>query len=493
VATPLAGAAASGYEPDCPVRVDVLGTAVVGEPAFDIYFVLDSSGSTGRCSGQDIDGDGVVGVDSPFGSSCSDPEDSVLGAQIEAVGQFVDTLSPTTSRVAVIQFSNPEDAIGLAGRQRIVQPLTSDFPLVHLALADIALAGSSGATDYGGGLALLEEEFLSSGDPIGREQFAYFLSDGVPTFPVSPFNVEDPGDSQWALDVADRLAGEGIRVDTFGVGFLPSTTLDPVLPSRCQVIRPGGAIDLASTLECVALRTGGLFVASSDPAAIVDELRLRQPAGIDSVTVTNETTGDVVEAVLAPDGGFSASVPVELGVVNLLRIVAVAEDGTSCEVFTDFLPLCFAAGSDGCSPLTQGYWHRQCLGQQLIPTRGRMGDHPDWEGATLRRIMEAIVDPQVAALGSPEDTTTCQGLDAVPQNDPCQKAIKQYTAVLMNMAGGHLGPSCLLDLPGLGLVTPEEAAAAIAALIRDGLAGDERACERANDLADRINTGAALR
>lgn len=491
LSAPLPGDTTSSYEPECPTKVDVVGTAGVGLLLSDFYFVLDSSGSTARCSGSDIDGDGEVGMPASFPFfGCSDPEDTILQAEAKAVREFIATLSPTVSRVAIIQFSMPETpGSGFGQRQRIVASLTSDFVIINAALDEILLAGPAGATDYGGALGLLLTEQAINGQPLTRRQFCYFLSDGVPTYPQLPYSDEDPPDSQWAIDQVEIAAAAGIRIDTFGVGFIPSVTQDPILPQRC--VRADGTTDV-STLECMALTTGGVFFASRDPAAIVDRIRQSQPAGIASVTVFNDTTGDSALATRTPDGLFSATLPMELGVVNHLRVIAVAEDGTTCELETDVLALCFAAG---CAPLTQGYWHRQCLGLGLIQTGGLAGPprHPDWEPEILLRLMAAVVDPQVAALGSPADTTTCEGLDAIPQDDMCQKAIKQYTAVLMNMAGGKLGPACVLELPELGLVDPATAQAAIAALIQRGLAGDESACKTANDLADLINTAAAVR
>lgn len=493
VDAPRPGAASSSYEPDCPLSIEVRGSATVGPRFFDFYLTLDSSGSTSACTGTDIDEDGELGIDLPFGG-CSDPGDSVLAAEVRAFRDLVSELDPERSRVAIIQFSNPEDVLGLGARQRIVQSLTSDFALVGLALDEVLAAGSSGATDYEGGLELIREEFAANGDPANRRQLAYFVSDGVPTYPEPPFSAEDPTDSLVALDAADRAAMDGLVVNTFGVGFTPSTTLDPTFPRRCEVLRMGGVLEEASTLECIALRTGGEFFASNDPADILEHLLLTRPAGIESVTVFNDTTGDLVPAELAPDGGWRVdAVPVLLNEINELRVLVIATDGTECEAETDFLPLCFGPG---CSPRTQGYWHRQCLGLGLLDRPGRgPGPHPDWPEDELLALFASLTDPLVAALGSDGDLTTCEGLDASPHRDPCQRAIKQYTALILNIAGGFLGPDCELDLSpfGDGLPTdPAGAAELVADLIRAGLAGDPRACQRANAIADWINTGAAL-
>jgi hypothetical protein len=492
---PLPGATSSSYEPSCPPAIEVRGLAAVGPRFFDFYLTLDSSGSTGQCTGTDIDGDGEVGINQFF-LGCSDPGDSILAAEVRAFRDFVDELDPDRSRAAVIQFSNPEGELGFVARQRIVQELTGDFALVHLALDEIEAAGAAGATDYAGGLELMREELGLHGDPVNRRQVGYFVSDGVPTYPQMPFNAEDPPDSQSAIDAADAAAIQGLTVNSFGVGFTPSMTQDPVFPSRCQVPGGGGGpAFIASTLECISLRTGGEFFASNDPADILEQLKLTRPAGVESVTVLNENLGVSAEAILAPDGGWRVDeLPVELNEINYLRVLAVATDGTECEALTDYLPLCFPPG---CDPRTQGYWHRQCSGLGLIgKPGGDPGSHPGWEDDVLRRLFENLTDPLVAALGSEDDTTTCEGLDADPRNDKCQKAIKQYTALILNIHGGFLGPDCELDLSpfGPGLPTdPAGAAELVAQLIQAGLAGDPRACDLAHAIADWINTGRALR
>ena len=243
---PLPGAVSSAYAPDCPT-VAVAGTAGVGKLLADIYFVIDSSGSTARCTGSDIDGDGETGVPNPFGFfSCSDPGDTVLAAEVRAVRDFVATLSPTVTRVAIIQFSMPEGTFGRGERQRIVAPLTADFARVGAALDEIQLAGPAGATDYGGAVQLLLQEYTTHGDRILRRQLCYFLSDGVPTYPVPDYGTEDPGDSQSALDATDVAAAAGIRLDTFGVGFIPSTTRDPIIPRRCIKPTPLGPVETST-------------------------------------------------------------------------------------------------------------------------------------------------------------------------------------------------------------------------------------------------------
>ena len=126
----------------------------------------------------------------------------ILAAEVRAFRDFIAELDPARSRVAIIQFSNPEGALFFPSRQRIVQELTSDFALAESALDEVLAAGSSGATDYGGGVTLVRDEYAANGDPVNRKQVAYFTSDGVPTYPQDPFSAENPADSETGIAAA---------------------------------------------------------------------------------------------------------------------------------------------------------------------------------------------------------------------------------------------------------------------------------------------------
>src|SRR5512145_1709481 len=93
---PLAGsAAADGLRP----------------ASFDVVLVIDISGSTAYPSGLDVDNDGVVGesqralVRGMPDTKNTDPEDSVLAAEIIAATTLLDGLNPQRVRVGVVSFS----------------------------------------------------------------------------------------------------------------------------------------------------------------------------------------------------------------------------------------------------------------------------------------------------------------------------------------------------------------------------------------------------
>ena len=100
-------------------------------------------------------------------------------------------------------------------------------------------------------------------------------------------------------------------------------------------------------------------------------------------------------------------------------------------------------------PLSQGYWHRQCLGAGLI-TPGRQGrgpttvPEPDFT-KTLVPAVDEMLQMTVFAFRTCED-----GMDALPPSAPRERALKQYTAMLLNLTSDRLHNVCSLDLTTQG-------------------------------------------
>ncbi len=139
------------------------------------------------------------------------------------------------------------------------------------------------------------------------------------------------------------------------------------------------------------------------------------------------------------------------------------------------------------SPDTQGYWHRQCLGTGEILTgssgRGPVGTiEPGFV-----RSLQPCADARLLALGF-AGTNTCEGLDADPPQNACERALKQLTAVILNVCSGRLGNGCAVDLAseGCSSTTVGGLVGEAASLI---LGGD---CKRASDCAAAVNEGDAL-
>jgi hypothetical protein len=136
-------------------------------------------------------------------------------------------------------------------------------------------------------------------------------------------------------------------------------------------------------------------------------------------------------------------------------------------------------------PRTQGYWHRQCLGAGLI-TPGRMGRGPqevlEPDFKNLVPSVDTILENTVAEFGG-----TCGGgMDANPPSDPCERALKQYTAFLLNMESGRLQESCVIDLSveGCSSTTIGGLVNELAGLINSG---DTDNCKQAAACAGTIN------
>ena len=139
-------------------------------------------------------------------------------------------------------------------------------------------------------------------------------------------------------------------------------------------------------------------------------------------------------------------------------------------------------------PHTQGYWHRQCMGAGLI-TPGRNGRGPQTilEPDFLKDLVPAVNLQLQASIFMPPTFLTCEdGMDAAPPSDPCERALKQYTALLLNIASSRLEDSCNIDLSGQGCsaATIADLMDELAALINTG---DQDNCRLAADCAGAVN------
>ncbi len=140
-----------------------------------------------------------------------------------------------------------------------------------------------------------------------------------------------------------------------------------------------------------------------------------------------------------------------------------------------------------CDPLTEGYWTRQCLGTgEIAPGRNGRGPSEPTEPGFVSTL-EPCADAWLESLGF-FGTTTCEGLDAVPPSDPCEKALKQLTALIPNVCSGHLARLCPIDTrpEGCSSTTVGDLVDEAAALIQTGQ------CQRAADCAAAVNEGTAL-
>ena len=120
VESPLPGSTFENRVHQAPIR----GSAVAdGErPAdFDVMLVIDVSQSTREPSGADVDGDGDLGFDPQLelvepgkyadDVRCTDPDDSILHAEVVAATALLDTLESDRVRVGVVSFAGEMDAM----------------------------------------------------------------------------------------------------------------------------------------------------------------------------------------------------------------------------------------------------------------------------------------------------------------------------------------------------------------------------------------------
>src|SRR5687767_7489034 len=107
-------------------KVEIVGSVRMAVPrGYDVYIVVDSSGSTAGASGLDLDGDGVEGVGD--WRTNTDHDDSTLHAELESVRRAVTAWLPQDVRVSLEEFSAvipiPPGEPSEQGRIRTVQGL----------------------------------------------------------------------------------------------------------------------------------------------------------------------------------------------------------------------------------------------------------------------------------------------------------------------------------------------------------------------------------
>ncbi len=300
---------------------------------FDVMLVIDVSHSTRYPSGIDVDGDGKVGLNPelelvapgtyPADMVCSDPEDTILAAEILAGRQLLEVLDPRQTRVGVIIFSglvdlesgqraNPEQ------RDAIVKiPLTHDFAAVAAVLDQILAEGPYGATNFAAAiqLAVVELAGLShaySEPRPGARRVVLFLTDGVPTFPFGQATSADPEDIEAAITAARLAHSAGVTINSFALGQQ--------------------ALSSPLALSEISRITLGSFTPVRNPGDIVGFLQGVSFANVDDVIITNLSTGEIsYDVQLAPDGSFSAIVPVREG-TNRIEVAALASDGGESRV-----------------------------------------------------------------------------------------------------------------------------------------------------------------
>lgn len=304
------------------------GLAIAGErpTIFDVVIVLDVSGSTAYPSGIDVDGDGVLGETqrSPISSQPdtpnTDPDDSVLAAEVSASKALLDGLDPSRVHVGVVSFSGEVDPVtqrrlGRGDDALLEQALTPDYAAVKRSLEATLLRGPNGGTNMQAGVKLALRELAGLPGSVSRprahaKKVILFLTDGKPSLPFGQANVEDKEDMLAAIDAAQLCRVAGVMLNVYGLG-----------PS---------AIDYPVAATEMAKATGGLYTPVRRPGDIVAMISGVSFANIEDVVAVNLTLMEWAgpnDVLLSPDGSFQGFVPVRPG-LNRIRVSALASDGS---------------------------------------------------------------------------------------------------------------------------------------------------------------------
>lgn len=280
--------------------LEVVGWAgTLRHATIDLAVVIDISWSTRHASGADVNGDGHVGA---YGwqnrrdwwsffrgpRQLSDPADSVMRAELEAVRRLIDSLDSQRSRVGVVTFWDDAQIRSSIGNTSLERDAALDF---------IANTVPRGRTNIGRAIEVAVE-LLEAGraESPEHERVVILLSDDQPTVPAP---AEAAAEKAVAAARAARRAG--IPVHTFALA-----------PQRD---------DSAALLE-IARVTGASYTALSEPGDIIAALPRIDLTGLADVTIQNVTTGQRGRATrVSADGSWNGFVELSAG-ENLLRVTA---------------------------------------------------------------------------------------------------------------------------------------------------------------------------
>jgi hypothetical protein len=186
-----------------------------------------------------VDGDGVVGVNPhyellppgayPEEVLSTDPEDSILHAEVAAARALIGRLDARRVRVGVLSFAGEVDP--MTGKRKhldqqdawVDAALTADLALIHRTLDAILARGARGATNFGAGVRLGIRELSGLSGARSRprpeaKKVILFLTDGIPTLPSGRGNESEPGDSEAAVRAAQVAHRAGITINTYALG-----------------------------------------------------------------------------------------------------------------------------------------------------------------------------------------------------------------------------------------------------------------------------------
>jgi len=230
--------------------------------AADVALVIDTSQSTARPAGTDVDEDGVVGRFTR--SVMTDPGDSILAAQISATRSLLRSGLPPAARFSLVtyagrtRFPTREPPLRLvssdAGSVRV--GLTDELRALETSLDRVLARGSRGNTDFAAALQLALRALERAPDAeTGRRRLVLLLSDSPDPVVAVPNDAWTTSTQRLAYPsprlarLARRALRSGVPVHTFGLG------------DAARSERP-------HALDSLARVTGGAFRAVDDPAEL---------------------------------------------------------------------------------------------------------------------------------------------------------------------------------------------------------------------------------
>jgi hypothetical protein len=276
---------------------------------FEIVIAIDTSASTRAASGADVDGDGRTGkarwrwllgfLQSRLSLPSTDPGDSILAAEVAAIGTLLEQLDPATTRVGLVAFAGGEYGKPDA---RTVVPLTHVYTDIEAALGTLLASRPAGMTNLAAAVDRAYRDLAEAGGDTRK--LTLLMTDGQPTLP----RMDEPSyNAQLTLDAAHESGNSGVRIDVFGIG--------------------AEATQKPEVNQGVARLTGGTYVAVHHPADLVSTFAGIRLADVATVRIENRTTRRAPDFVhVGADGTFSSTVPLAPG-RNFIEVTAVSNDG----------------------------------------------------------------------------------------------------------------------------------------------------------------------
>lgn len=234
----------------------------VGAP--DVALAIDTSHSTARPAGVDVDQDGSTGRFTR--SVMTDPGDSLLAAEVSAVRSLLRSGWYGDARFSLVTYAGRTHFPGREPPLRLVSGadgsiragLTEDLEILEAELDAVLARGSRGKTNFAAALQLALrtlEETPPPDVPGPRRRIVLFLSDSPN--PVVAMPSEAQG---WSTR---RLAYPGARL-----AYLARQALRARVPVHTFALGAAARSEPPHALSSLAKLTGGSFHAVGDPARL---------------------------------------------------------------------------------------------------------------------------------------------------------------------------------------------------------------------------------